>query len=167
MLRRLFLVLICCSVCGFGQSKRPFTFEDMMQLKRIGEPSVSPNSRWVAFSAVDVNLDANTKTPHLWIVPISGGEARRLTPADGKSEDRIRFSPDNRRILFESSRDGGSQIYVQRLRYFHRNGDRRTAQDHRHFDRGFRWNVVARRQEHHVCIIGISRLQRRCLQQAA
>ena len=38
---------------------------------------------------------------------------RRLTPADGKGEDRIRFSPDGKRILFESSRDGESQIYVQ------------------------------------------------------
>jgi hypothetical protein len=36
MLRRiaLFLIclfLICCSLAGFAQSKRPFTFEDMMQ----------------------------------------------------------------------------------------------------------------------------------------
>jgi len=113
MLRRIFLLLICCSLGGFAQSKHPFTFEDMMQLKRIGEPIVSPDNKWVAFRAVDVNLDANTKTSHLWIVPVSGGEARRLTPADGKGEDRLRFSPDGERILFESSRDGESQIYVQ------------------------------------------------------
>ncbi len=113
MLRRIFLFLICCSLCGFAQSKHPFTFEDMMQLKRIGEPSVSPDNKWVAFSAVDVNLDANTKTPHLWIVPIGGGEARRLTPENGSGEDRIRFSPDGKRVLFESSRDYGSQIWMQ------------------------------------------------------
>ena len=115
MLRRIFLLLICCSLSGFAQSKRPFTFEDMMQLKRIGEPVVSPDSKWVAFSAVDVSLDANTKTPHLWIVPISGGEARRLTPADGKGEDRIRFSPDGKHVIFESSRSGGSQIWLQQF----------------------------------------------------
>ncbi len=44
-----------------------------MQLKRVGEPTVSPDSKWVAFSAVDVSLDANTKTPHLWIIPVAGG----------------------------------------------------------------------------------------------
>jgi len=113
MLRRILLTLICCSLCGIAQSKRPFTFEDMMQLKRIGEPIVSPDGRWVGFAAVDVNLDKNTRKPHLWIVPIGGGEARRLTPAGGASEDRIRFSPDGKRILFESSHDGGSQIWVQ------------------------------------------------------
>jgi len=113
MLRRLILLLICCSLCSFAQNKHPFTFEDMMQLKRIGEPVVSPDGKWVAFSAVDVDLEKNTKTPHLWIVPIAGGEARRLTPESGKGEDRIRFSPDGKRVLFESSRDGSSQIYVQ------------------------------------------------------
>ena len=86
----------------------------MMQLKRVGEPTVSPDSKWVAFSAVDVNLDANTKTPHLWIIPVAGGEAKRLTPATGPGEDRPRFSPDGKSVIFESSRDGGStQIWVQ------------------------------------------------------
>jgi dipeptidyl aminopeptidase/acylaminoacyl peptidase len=115
MLRRILLLMICCSLCGFAQSKHPFTFEDMMQLKRIGEPIVSPDGKWVAFSAVDVNLDANTKTSHLWIVPVSGGESRRLTPATGPGEDRIRFAPDGKHVLFESSRDGGSQIWLQKF----------------------------------------------------
>jgi dipeptidyl aminopeptidase/acylaminoacyl peptidase len=113
MLRRIALFLICCSLAGFAQTKRPFTFEDMMQLKRIGEPSVSPDGKWVAFSAVDVNLEANTKTPHLWIVPITSGDAKRLTPESGSGEDRLRFSPDGKRVLFESAKDGSSQIYVQ------------------------------------------------------
>jgi len=113
MLRRIVLLLLCCSLSSFAQSKRPFTFEDMMQLKRIGEPIVSPDGKWVGFAAVDVNLDENTRKTHLWIVPINGGEARRLTPATGAGEDRIRFSPDGKRVLFEATRDGASQIWVQ------------------------------------------------------
>jgi dipeptidyl aminopeptidase/acylaminoacyl peptidase len=109
MLRRILFLLLVFPLFISAQTKHPFTFDDMMQLKRVGEPTVSPDSKWVAFSAVDVNLDANTKTPHLWIVPVGGGESKRLTPATGPGEDRIRFSPDGKRVIFESS----SQIWVQ------------------------------------------------------
>jgi len=91
--------------------KRPFTFEDMMALKRIGGPEVSPDGRWVLFSAVDVNLQENKKIPHLWLVPVAGGEARQLT-SNAAGEDRGRWSPDGRQIIFISSRDGASQIWV-------------------------------------------------------
>ena len=38
-------------------AKKPFTFEDMMSLKRIGGPVISPDGKWVLFSAVDVDLE--------------------------------------------------------------------------------------------------------------
>src|SRR6516164_1776518 len=115
MLRRCLLLLfvICFAPLGFTQAKRSFTFEDMMQLKRVGEPIVSPDDKWVGFAAMDVNLEENTRKPHLWIVPIAGGEARRLHPATGSGEDRIRFAPDGRSILFVSDKGGGSQVWVQ------------------------------------------------------
>ena len=50
-------------------AKKPFTFEDMMSLKRIGGPVISPDGKWVLFAAVDVDLTENKRTPHLWVVP--------------------------------------------------------------------------------------------------
>ena len=57
-------------------AKKPFTFEDMMSLKRIGGPVISPDGKWVLFAAVDVDLKENKRTPHLWVVPMDGGPAR-------------------------------------------------------------------------------------------
>src|SRR5437868_221450 len=105
------LILIISSL-AFAQGKRPFTFEDMMALKRVSEPQISPDGKWVAFSAVDVNLAANTRTPHLWVIPLAGGEARQLTSGQA-GEDRPRWSPDGKRLAFISSREGGSQVWVQ------------------------------------------------------
>src|SRR6202140_2108021 len=70
-MRRFFLslLILACTLPAFAQAKHPFTFEDMMKLKRVGEPEVSLDGKWVIFSVVDVDLDANTKTPHIWIVP--------------------------------------------------------------------------------------------------
>jgi hypothetical protein len=33
--------------------KHPFTFEDMMKLKRVGAPVPSPDGKWVVFDAED------------------------------------------------------------------------------------------------------------------
>src|SRR4029453_14832170 len=102
MRRLLFAVVVLCSFAS-SQSKRPFTFEDMMQLRRISDPQISPDGKWVVFAGEDVNLDANTKTMHLWIVPLAGGEARPLT-SGASGEDRGRFSPDGKEVAFISAR---------------------------------------------------------------
>jgi dipeptidyl aminopeptidase/acylaminoacyl peptidase len=109
----LVLLLIAVAMPGIAQTaKRPFTFEDMMKLKRIGDFTVSPDGKWVTFTAVDVSLAENARTPHLWIVPVAGGPERQLT--NGKGEDRLRFSPDGKSVLFTTStKEGASQIFVQ------------------------------------------------------
>ncbi len=87
------------------------TFNDLIQMRRLGDIAVSPDGRWVMYAATDVDLAKNTKTSHLWIVSISGGKARALTDSMA-GESRGRFSPDGKQILFESSRDGGQQIWL-------------------------------------------------------
>src|SRR5580700_12249944 len=90
-MRRLFLLslsLIAFAFPAFAQAKHSLTFEDMMKLKRVGDPQVSPDGKWVIFSVVDVSLEANTKTPHIWIVPLSSGAADAkpaLSPVEGSA----------------------------------------------------------------------------------
>ncbi len=92
-------------------AKKPFTFEDMMSLKRIGGPVISPDGKWVLFAAVDVDLKENKKTSHLWLVPTAGGPARQL-PGSSAGESGGRWSPDGKSYLYVSSTEGGSQVWV-------------------------------------------------------
>jgi len=94
----------------FG-GKHPFTFEDMMKLKRVGAPVPSPDGKWVVFDAEDVDLEANTKISHLWIVPAQGGESRRLNPSPNH-EERPRFSPDGKRLIWTSKATDPTQIWM-------------------------------------------------------
>src|SRR5256714_1594203 len=91
--------------------KHPFTLEDMMKLKRVGAPVPSPDGKWVVFGAVDVDLEANTKVSHLWIVAAAGGEARRLNQTPNH-EERPRFSPDGKRLIWTSKATDPTQIWM-------------------------------------------------------
>jgi dipeptidyl aminopeptidase/acylaminoacyl peptidase len=111
----LFVALILTS-SGFAQTpspstKHPFTFEDMMKLKRVGAPVPSPDGKWVVFDCVDVDLEANTRISHLWMVPASGGESRRLNQTPNH-EERPRFSPDGKRLIWTSKATDPTQIWI-------------------------------------------------------
>src|SRR5258708_33228782 len=79
-------------------AKKTFTFEDMMSLKRIGGPVVSPDGKGVLFAAVDVDLKENKRTSHLWVVPVAGGVARQLPPIPA-GESGGRWAPDRTSYL--------------------------------------------------------------------
>jgi dipeptidyl aminopeptidase/acylaminoacyl peptidase len=92
-------------------AKRPFTFEDMMALKRLGGPAISPDGKWVLFTAMDVSLKDNKKTNHIWIVALTCGEARQLT-SDPAGEAGGHWSPDGEKFLFVSAKGGSQQVWV-------------------------------------------------------
>ncbi len=96
---------------GVSSGKHAFTFEDMMKLKRVGAPVPSADGKWVVFDAEDVDLEANTKISHLWIVPASGGESRRLNQTPNH-EERPRFSPDGKKLIWTSKATDPTQIWM-------------------------------------------------------
>lgn len=98
---------------GAVLNEHPMTFADLQRMKRLDDPQVSPSGKWVMFVATDVDLAANTKVSHLWVVPLKGGQERQLTFwKEGESEGR--FSPDGKQVAFVATdtATGHSQIFL-------------------------------------------------------
>ena len=130
-----------------------------MKLKRVGAPVPSPDGKWVVFDCEDVDLEANTKISHLWIVPASGGESRRLNPTPNH-EERPRFSPDGKRLIWTSKATDPTQIWMCDFDSERGALSRQTASGDEYFNRRGWRDLVARRQEHRVRVGGLSGLQR-------
>src|SRR5436309_1568539 len=85
---------------------------DVFALKTVGGPQISPEGAWVAFSVRTLDAKEDRGDSDLYMVPIAGGEAVRLTSSP-KSETTPRFSPDGRYLAFLSAREGTkSQVWL-------------------------------------------------------
>ena len=98
------------STQSVSAQRRPFDVDALLKLKRISEPQVSPDGKLVAFTVQTVDVAQNTKPKQIWIVPVEGGGGPRQLTRDGNNE-RPRWTPDAKRIIFVSTRSGNSQVW--------------------------------------------------------
>ena len=91
-------------------ARHAITFNDLIQMHRVGEAQVSPDGKWVAYTVTTPDIDANRDVSNIWIVPTAGGASLQLTQS-GHDSSPV-WSPDGKTIAFLSSRSGDSQVYL-------------------------------------------------------
>ena len=106
------LLMLTSAVNGKTQApSRPFTIDDLLKIRRVSDPQVSPDGRWIAYTIADTDKAANKRITQIYLISVEGGEARQLTN-EKQSSTSPRWSPDGKRLAFVSARDGESQIWV-------------------------------------------------------
>jgi dipeptidyl aminopeptidase/acylaminoacyl peptidase len=109
----LMLLLATAAPALADGGKRPMKVEDLFAFKRVSDPQISPDGKWVVYVVGEVDMEANKVPSSLWLAPADGkSEPKRLTNAPGMKDSHPRWSPDGKHILFESNRSGAGQLWV-------------------------------------------------------
>src|SRR5579863_5222567 len=75
--------------------KRTLTVDDYFRIKEVGDPQLSPDGKWVAYTVRTASLKDDKNYERIWMVPVSGGAAIPLT-ADEVTSSHPRWSPDGK-----------------------------------------------------------------------
>ena len=109
MRRIVTFAVICLFSIGsvaVAQSGR-FTIDELLKVRRLSDPNVSPDGRRIAYVMGEVRFDDNRVVNQIYVVPLAGGDAKQLT-SGGTSATSPRWSPDGKKIAYVT----GGQIWV-------------------------------------------------------
>src|SRR6266516_5552069 len=91
--------------------KRAITIDDYLALKSVGDPQLSPDGRWVAYTVTEYSLKDNRGTTRVWLADVATGQTREVSAGPG-SDRQPRWSPDGKALAFVATRQNGAQLWL-------------------------------------------------------
>lgn len=107
MKRLIFSILLLTTMFVGIKAQLTFNINDLINVKRVGDPQLSPDGKTVAFTIGIVDKAANRTLTQIYTVSIDGNNLKQIT-YDTKSSSSPRWSPDGKMIAFTT----GGQIWM-------------------------------------------------------
>jgi len=91
---------------------RPFSLDDVLRVRDVREPQISPDGAWVAYTVSSSDTAEDRNKSAVWMASWDGTRNVRLTTSK-PGENTPRWSPDGRWLAFLSSReDEHTQLWL-------------------------------------------------------
>jgi dipeptidyl aminopeptidase/acylaminoacyl peptidase len=96
-----------------AQARRTLQPADIFALKNVGDPRISPDGGWVAYTVSSMDEKSDKSDTDIYMVAATGGAPIRLTSTP-RPETSPRWSPDGRYLAFLAKRDDNkkTQVYL-------------------------------------------------------
>ena len=115
--RLLIIILAAAAALSAQTTKRPLKLDDLTRFRNVGDPQISPDGQWIAYTVSTIDAKEDKSSTHIWMVGYDGQNDRQITFSND-SEGSPRWSPDGKFLAFTSSRSSGkpgvrgSQIWL-------------------------------------------------------
>ena len=86
------------------------TPELLWDLKRVGDPKISPNGTQLFYSVKEYDLATNSSVSDLWVGDINGLPAKQITRTPASEMD-AQWSNDGSKILYLANTDSGINLF--------------------------------------------------------
>jgi dipeptidyl aminopeptidase/acylaminoacyl peptidase len=111
-----FLMGIYLSICAVfllaqAPAKRPLAADDVYRMLNIGDPQVSPDGLWIAYTVTSMDRGTDKVRSVIWMVNWEGTQNFQVTYGPD-NDSSPRWSPDGRFLAFLSERPAESQSQI-------------------------------------------------------
>lgn len=114
------LPVACLLLAGLAAalpaSAAGLTADDLVRMKRLSDPQLSPDGRYVAYTLRETDMEDNRGRTDLWLLDLRrDAPARRITTHEA-GDSQPRWSPDGGHLYFLSSRGDTPQVWRLSMR---------------------------------------------------
>lgn len=96
--------------------KTDFNYLDVFALEYAGDPQISPDGEYVVYRRIGFDIMKDRSKGNLWIINTSNPTNHYKLTSREVNESNARWSPTGDRIVFSSSTEEGSEIYIYWLK---------------------------------------------------
>lgn len=105
------IALAFFSFFSYSIAQEHFQPLDVFELEYAGDPQISPDGSQIVYRRTGFDIMEDRSFGNLWLLSADGKVHQKLTPND-VSEGSARWSPSGDRLVYRSSSDKGSEIFV-------------------------------------------------------
>ena len=84
-MKKLLSVLFLCAFLALSALAQTFTFDQMVKMRRVGDPQLSPDGKMIAFTIGDVDKAANRTLTQIYLVSVDGSNLKQITKDEKSS----------------------------------------------------------------------------------